>query len=71
MKPINAFMATGEISKQALFPQPSTDLRGGGGPYIWFGYVPHNINNNLQGKVSGSMNAGTINMIHTSKQITK
>ena len=43
-----------------------------GSKYVFrFGYGPLKICNNTLGKVSGSMNADSINMMHTSQQSTK
>ena len=39
--------------------------------YVRFGYGPLKICNHTQGKVSGSMNAKPINIIHTNQQSTK
>ena len=36
--------------------------------YVQFGYGPKKIFNIIRGEVSGSMNADTGNMIHTSQQ---
>ena len=44
---------------------------GGGNPFVQFGYVPLKIFCHNHGQFSVSMNAYTINMIHTSQQINK
>ena len=71
LKPINVFLATGEITKSGTlnttFQKPAEEAN----MYIWFGYVSLTIFNRIQGKVSGSMNDYPINMIHTGQQSTK
>ena len=64
-------MATGEITKNGTLDTAFHKPEGEENLYVQFGYVPLKICKHTQGKVSGSMNADPINMIHTSQQSTK
>ena len=63
-------METVEITKNGTLDMTFYKPEGEANMYVRFGYVPLAIFNNTQGEVSRSMNADTINMIHTSQQST-
>ena len=63
-------MATDEIKTVTLtmsFHKPASKAN----MYVQFGYDPLIIFNQTRGQVSGLMNSGSINMIHTCKKSTK
>ena len=64
-------MKTGAITKTSTLDRILHKYVGGANPYFRFGYVPLTILNHTQGQFSGSMNADTMNVIHTSQQSTK
>ena len=64
-------MKSDEITKTGTLATNFQKYAGEANPYVWFGCVPLTILNNTRGQVSVSMNADTINMIHTSQQSTK
>ena len=71
MKPINVFIATGEITKTGTLAMTFQKPMGESNMYVWFGYVPMTILYDTREQVSVSMNDDTINTIHTSQQSTK
>ena len=64
-------METGEIKKTGTVSTILHKTSEGENMYARFGYVPMKICNHIRGKVSGSINAYPINIIHTSKKSTK
>ena len=64
-------MATVEITKTCTLDMTFYKPEGESNMYLRFGYVLLAIFNHTRGEVSRSMNADTINMIHTSQQSTK
>ena len=71
LKPINALMETVEITKNSTLATTFHNPEGGENPYVRFGYGQLEIFNHTQREVSRSMNADSIDMIHTSQKSTK
>ena len=71
LKPTNVLMSTYEITKTGTLATNFNKPAGEANPYVRFGYGPLTIFNHTWGKVSGSMNADPINMIHKSQKQTK
>ena len=71
MKPINVLTETGEFTKTSTpvttFKKPAREAN----QYVCFGYGPLEICKHIRGKVSGSINADPINIIHASQKSTK
>ena len=64
-------MVAVEITKNGTLATTFHKPSGEANLYVWFGYGQMKIWNHTWGQVSVSMNADTINMIHTSQQQEK
>ena len=67
LNPINVSMTTSEITKTGTLATTLHKPAGKENPYVLFGYDPLKNFNHTRGKFSGSMNADSINMMHTSQ----
>ena len=71
MNPIKALIATGATTKTGTLSKTLQKRMGEANMYVRFGYCLLMICYHTQGKVSGSMYADPINIIHISKQSEK
>ena len=71
LNPINVFIVTGAITKTGTLATTLHKPVGEANKYFRFEHSPLKIFNHTRGKISVSMNADPIDMIHKSQQYTK